>query len=671
MKVLRKTVGDVSYELHLVDTNEMLNRVFELLAEVDAVVVDLETSGLDKIHNDFIAGIALYIPDSDEAWYLSFGHGEGHNLTAEQLVTLIRVLETKIIIAYNSGFDMHFLYRVGLAQTARFEDVMTALMLLDENRHDKVDKRGLNYKLKDNARLYIDGSAADEQTELNNALKERGLKGAGNMWRLPAEKVYAYACMDVILTWRLRQFFMPFLEKWNQVDLYFEMNTFHRTLLRMERAGMLVDRNSMMAQTIEKNSRAGEILREIQTQAGFAINLNSSDQVRRYLGTSRADAATLEMLEENGDERAGKIQEYKWLSKGAGTFYKAYLKLSTLDGRVHPEFNLMGTDTGRLSCTKPNVQQVPRNSERYRIKDVFIAPEGYTFVQIDYAAVELRLACYFANQENMIIQFANGFDPHRYTAHKLFGVPLEQVTKYQRQVGKEANFSFTYGMGHMKAAAKLSSKLGKVLLIDRAYYEAYGKWKFGSPADRTWEEFIADIKALTPNYRVVDDAEVWDTNELSIHETRRILYAWRELYPSIVSNLKQHIEEASTFRPPPGALDSDEKHKYIQLEDGRVRHYIKGQNTFGAWNFRVQGTGAIVMRRALINIDREFPCTQDDLYIVASVHDSGIFYILTKKLSSILPRVVELMEDFPYHPALKVDVSIGRSWGELEDWKNE
>lgn len=613
----------------LIETTEQFERAIRRMEQTEVIVLDTETNGLYPYMSNRIIGISIYLPEYDESYYFPFRHGEGFNWPVDNIQYLHKALTQKIeYYGWNVKFDLHFLQVEGfpiLQNHIVYNDVMIALHMLDENRNDMADERGLNYKLKDNARLFLGAESAEAEDELVEEMKLRGIKGKDDMWKLPAYLVNKYAEDDVRLTWQLLQLFIPYLEKWSQLELFYEKCKYNSTILaRMENYGTPVDHEKINDHIQSNSVRVTELLESLRRKFGEKFNPNSPQQVSKALDTVNAKKATLSML---GDEDAEAIMEYKFRTKAEGTFYKPYLWYSAFDGKIHPTFNVTRTVTGRLSSSDPNLQQVPRFTEKYRVKEVFVAPKGYVLVQADYAQQELRLACNFSGQENMIALFEQGRDLHSYTAAYLFGIDeqwlIDEIkngnkkAKEFRHIGKTANFGFLYGMGVSKAALYLSENL----------------------------------KRNVPE-----------------KEAKKIVYGWRDLYPRFVTALQNCSTAADSLRNPDGtSARLDEGYKYYRLEDTSVRHYIKGQRPFTAWNYLIQGTGGMIMRKALLRIDKIFPIEQDEVIPAISVHDSVVAFVSEDVVDKSITMIKDAMENFPqYYPPMKVDIQIGKDWGNLE-----
>lgn len=598
------SLGEKQYRGILVETDQEMNLLLDCFYVEDYidVVLDLETTGLNCYLSDKIAGYALYFPLQNIAFYVPTRHAEGFNWNEDQIEGLKREIACPNyhIIGWNLNFDLQFLLHedVDIYRISWVEDVMFALHLLDENRRDQ----GLNYKLKDVARQFIDSEADKGERFLKEELAKRGIK-KGQMYQLPANLVAEYAMLDVINTWELRQFFMPYLEKWFVTDLYRELNDYlQHVIVRMESNGMHIDRNLCRTSINDVELQAKNCLQRIHELAGFNLNPNSPAQVSSWLKTKDATKQTLSALEET-DERAKLVQQYKFFTKAASTFYNPYLEWSKVDGKLHTTIHVIGTTTGRPSFSDPNLGQVPKKG-KYEVKKIFVAPEGYYLVQADYGQQELRLAAHNTNEKLLTDAFNNGIDPHQQTADHV-GITRNEAKNY--------NFATIYGAGARKLA--------------------------------------------------------WMTNDTE-ENAKKNLQRFDELYPNLRQFAWSYSDIAKLPRNPDGTIGG--KYHFIRLPDGRCRHY-NGNDApyYSAFNTLIQGTGAIIMRRALMKICDHFHPEQNLLIPAQQVYDSFIGYVRKDALDEVCAYIKLFMEDFDYNPKMVVDIEYGENWMELEQWQKD
>ena len=511
------------------------------------------------------------------------------------------LLKSEQIYGWNLKFDMHFLLAEGFKfyPETQWIDGMVLLHTLDENRYEK----GLNYKLKDVARQFINSKAADADIELHMELAKRGKKKGEMSW-LPSSLVWTYAVMDVILSYELIEYFIPFIRLWHQEALTNELADYLRVLMYIEHRGLKIDADLINRHIAETEVMAVKTLEAIREIAGQDFNPNSPQQVAKALGSTDARRATLLTMD---SELAKLIVQYKFLYKAVGTFYKPYLEFADEYGFVHPNMNIIGTVSGRLSASSPNIQQLPRKSEQYRVKQVLVAPEGYTIAQFDYKAQELRLAAHFAKETAIAAAFNEGRDPHQMTADSI-GIT--------RQTGKTLNFGLLYGMGAEKASTFLNVPLDEAKKLVPAWHALY-------PAFRQM------------HWRVIALAQLRRDRD---------------------GNPAQNDKDA---------------YNYLRLEDGRVRHYEGADAPyFSSWNTLIQGTGAIIMRRSLIRLFNRWGADQDDVIIATTVHDSVVLYIKDELLGEVIPEVKRIMEDFDqYNPRMEVECAVGKDWYSVRELK--
>lgn len=386
-------------------------------------VVDTETTGLMPYNGDSLVGVAVLI--GDRAGYFPFAHSPdlfcpSGNLSEGRLAGLLRALEGKRLIGYNTKFDLHFLCAAGMRPPPCIVDVMVGLHLVDENAP--------SFALKAQAdRLLGEGSGEED------ALKQMLGGDKGKIHTLPASAVYKYACQDVILTQRLRDFVPNDLG-----GLWEEYNDYCLCLFQMERAGLPVSE--------EQVCKAGTGLRldlfirqkMLDAAVGRHINAMSAAQLTRVFGTAKH--MELSTLRQPGAEDAAVI---KRIHKLLGAYYAPLTKYSS-GGVIHANFNPAGTISGRLSCSRPiNLQAIPRNGE-HRVRDVVVAPAGYKILEMDYAQAEIRVATHYAKCKGMHEILRSGGDMHSKTASQ---------TGLDRDTAKRLNFAVIYGVGAAKLAA--------------------------------------------------------------------------------------------------------------------------------------------------------------------------------------------------------------------------
>lgn len=620
----------------IVQSQADINQLKDRLSREPIIVVDTETNGLNPFKGDRIVGIAFYFPNADESYYLptqhdmtnSRGYKNIRPLDYVDLIGFVGDWPYKNVIMFNSKFDLHMLEADGWTNPCNIEDVMIAAHLLNENEdlsNGKGNPQTPNYRpqtkgaytLKRLAKKYLGRDRVQAETNLEMAAQSLSLDAKADIWRLPLDIVAAYAEDDVRLTWELREFYMPALERWGLYDLYVRRNAFIlKVLIRMEHNGMRVN-----PQTIAEHQATIEPRME-ELQAKYPnINLGSPKQVLQVLQTVGYDVEdtsvwTLQELagDEDGDQFAKDVLAYRNLKKADSTYYKPYLELRDVNNVVHYNFNLLIT-SGRLGCQGPNMQQVPRTSERYAVKEVFEFSSGYTGVEIDYSQLELRLAVHYAREETMRRMMNAGEDLHQFTADQL------GITRYQ---GKTANFGLLYGMGPEKAARQFKTNLEESKRIHAGWHSQYPAFRQAlnnaQALARQWRDHEGNPGGKFQYVRLADG------RCRRFHEFTRYPFWWV-------------TKDNWGRKDPPYSA---------------------------AWNFIVQGTAAMITEISLLRIAERFP-DNNEVRLLLTVHDSVIMEIRDDLVDEYLPIIANLMTDHDFNPRLEVDIKTSKTtWKDMK-----
>lgn len=461
----------------LVNTVEELDRVKPLLLACTDPVVDTETTGLCIFGNatrpqDKVIGIA--IDDGREAYYFPFRHLQGVNLPMECMAFFKSYLSNlnRTYGGFNYPFDLHIMEASDSIPIApNFEDALLAVHLLNENEE--------TFKLKPLCDKYGIGDGSLQESILEDKVYEecqrmglecsRSPRAANNvksmMYVLPPEDVEPYACDDVRLTRQLLDLVKPALQHYGLYDIWKQVNYYSYIVTLMEHKGMMVDVDLITQYQKEAEEHAKNAKERLNAAAGCELNPNSSKKVCEFLGVKSSAAEQLQILVDaggEGAERAKLVQEARgWLSVDS-RYYTPYLSLIDPNNTLHCSLNLIGTYTGRLSCSNPNLQAVAKATEVFKVKDVFVARPGYTMIQADYKQAEMRLVTHYTKDKTMRELIEADADLHTATAEML-GIP--------RNAAKRINFSVIYGIGYKHLAENLRVEQE----VARDYLERYHK----------------------------------------------------------------------------------------------------------------------------------------------------------------------------------------------------
>ena len=391
-----------------------------------------------------------------------------------------------------------------------------------------------------------------------------------------------------------------------------------KVLAEMEYQGVLVDKNMLEEYSVDLTEKVDTLMKEIWNFAGREFNVNSPKQLGEVLfeelklpvikKTKSGYSTDVDVLEKLKLEHPiiEKILEYRTLSKLKATYVDGMLPLINENtGRIHAKFNQTVTATGRISCTEPNLQNIPIRTELGKgLRKIFVAPEGYTFIDADYSQIELRVLSHIADDATMIEAFKNGDDIHAITASQVFGVPLEEVTKQMRSEAKAVNFGIVYGISDFGLATNIGTSRKKAKAYIETYFEKY------------------------PNIKKYMDGEIEKCKEEGFVET---LWGRRRYVPEIKSN------------------------------NFNVRQF--GERV--AMNAPIQGTAADIIKIAMINVQKELEEKKLKSKLILQVHDELVIEAENSEIEQVKELLIRCMENvMELNVPLKVEAETGSNWYE-------
>lgn len=320
------------------------------------------------------------------------------------------------------------------------------------------------------------------------------------------------------------------------------------------------------------------------------------------------DEEVLEELKYKGEKIAEYLLDYRKLTKLQSTYVEALPKLADRNGRIHTTFNQTGTATGRLSSNDPNLQNIPaRSDEGARIREGFVAREGYTLASFDYSQIELRVLASVSKDENLIKAYNNDLDLHDLTARKIFALNNEdEVTREMRSVAKIVNFSIIYG----KTAFGLAKELGISQSDAKLYIERY---------------FAEYPKVKQLETKIIEDAE-----KIGYVET---IYGRKRRIPELKSNNKN----------------------------------LRNAGERMAVNTVIQGSAADILKIVMVKLYKELK-GNEEIFMNLQVHDELVFEIRTDKVDFYMDKIKNIMETSVVLPEvkLKVNGAYGNNWSETK-----
>ena len=449
------------------------------------VAFDTETSALDAMRAELV-GISL-ATGPNQACYIPLTHG-GTDMFAEKpqqidraaaLARLKPLLESDAVlkIGQNAKYDLNVMARYGIA-VAPLDDTMVMSFDLDAGRGE--DGIGGGHGMDELAARHLG----------HTTLAFKDVCGTGKkaipFGEVPLDRATEYAGEDADVTWRLHALLRSRLSSEGATRVYERVDRpLVPVVAQMERHGIKVDRERLASLSATFAAEIAKLEGEIHTLAGQEFTIGSPKQLGEILfdklgykggkkgktGQYSTDQSVLERLAGEGAEMATKVLEWRQLSKLRSTYTEALQAAINPDtGRVHTSYSLVGAQTGRLSSTEPNLQNIPIRTELGRqIRDAFVAESGNVILAADYSQIELRLAAHMADVPALKEAFAEGQDIHARTALEMFG----EVNRDTRGRAKTINFAILYGISRWGLAGRLGVSSDEAqAMIDR-YFERF------------------------------------------------------------------------------------------------------------------------------------------------------------------------------------------------------
>jgi DNA polymerase I len=581
------------------------------LAAAPLVSFDTETDSLDYMRAR-IVGLSLAIAPG-EAAYVPLGHdyaGAPQQLDRDQVLTALKPwIEDAALpkLGHHLKFDTHILANYGIELRGQRYDSMLESYVLNSvaTRHD----------MDSTAEKYLGIKTIHYEDVAGKGAKQITFN------QVDVDRATEYAAEDADVTLRLHQAIWPQIEALPRLKSLYETieQPLVAVLYRMERAGVLVDRALLKAQSHELAARMLELQAQAHAEAGGPFNVDSPKQLQEILfgklglpvlrKTPTGQPSTAEdVLEELAHSFAlpRLILEYRGVAKLKSTYTdKLPEQIDDETGRIHTSYHQGVAATGRLSSSDPNLQNIPiRTQEGRRIRQAFVAPPHHSLVAADYSQIELRIMAHLSGDATLLKAFAEDRDVHQATAAEVFDIPLAEVGPDQRRSAKAINFGLIYGMSAFGLARQLGIGRGDAQRYVDLYFERY------------------------PGVKRYMDETRNQAREAGFVETA---FGRRLYLPEIRSRnqaLRQYAERSAINAP-------------------------------------MQGTAADIIKRAMIEVDGWLQSSRAPARLIMQVHDELVLEVADEAIDGIVPKVRDSMaRAAELAVPLKVDIGVGRNWDE-------
>mgnify|MGYP005812239965 CR=1 FL=1 len=607
-----------SYQLDtvVVDTPEALRDLARVLEAAPLFSLDTETTGINSLRAGLV-GISLAVRPG-QGYYIPVGHTTGERqLPLVQVIAALRPAMAdprKPKIGQNLKFDLEMLERNGLEVTPLTFDAMLAEFLRDPASR--------NLGLKEMAEHYLDVSMTHIEELIGHG------KGQITMAEVPVSVAAPYAAADAEVVLKLKPILEQKLEQNGATRLFNEVEMpLVSVLAAMERAGIGLDVPFLKQMSVELAGRMSAIETQIHEACGGPFNINSTQQLskvlfetlklqppdRRKKTSSGHYSTSAEVLEELRGQHpvVDMVLEYRELAKLRSTYVDALPEEIDPDtGRVHTSFSQTGSVTGRLASSDPNLQNIPTRTELgHAIRQAFVAGPDNVLLSVDYSQIELRILAHMSGDEAMREAFRRGQDIHSTSVAAVYGIPLSQVTRDMRRLGKSINFGLVYGM----SAFGLSRYAGITLAEAEDFVKAYFKQFPGV------KRYLDGIRLLASRQGYVET-----------------LLGRRRYFPNLASPSNMNT----------AARNREERE---------------------AINAPIQGTAADIMKLAMVGLPPALKAAHNPSRLLLQVHDELVLEVPADVMEETAGLVQQVMEHaYELSIPLETEAKFGTNWGNMQ-----
>jgi len=590
-------------------TKKEFEALLDRLSRAEVTAIDTETTSLNYMQAE-IVGISVAIV-SNEAYYIPLMHeydGVPNQLDREYVLQKLKPwLEDKEAkkIGHNLKYDSHIFANHGIELNGTDFDSMLESYVLNST--------ATRHNLNAVAKRYLNLDTTSYEDVAGKGAKQIGFN------QVSLEDAIHYAAEDADVSFQLHQTLHPKLMEINSLaKLYTDIEApLLKVLQTIERNGVLIDESMLEKQSDQFAITLKELESKAYSLAGAEFNLNSPKQLQEILydklslpilkKTPKGQPSTAESVLQRLAEDFPIVQtilNYRTTAKLKTTYTdKLPLMVNQDTGRVHTSYHQAVTATGRLSSSDPNLQNIPiRTVEGRRIRQAFIAPKGFQILAADYSQIELRIMAHNSQDPGLLDAFQAGLDIHQATAAEIFAVDLQSVSAEQRRSAKAINFGLIYGM----SAFGLTRQLGITRGDAQEYIELYF--------------------ARYPQVKIYMDAIRNQARESGFVET---VFGRRLYLPDIDSRNYQRRQYAER----------------------------------SAINAPMQGTAADIIKKAMIDLERQLVEESIDAKIIMQVHDELVLEVKDNSVDAVSELVTEAMgKAADLDVVLKVDLGVGENW---------
>ena len=619
---------NIEQNYNLITKLSDLQNLIDECIKCGVIAVDTETDSINAVQANLV-GVSISTKPGT-AYYIPLRHIENsvpllidekldqkdkiEQINFDSAINLLKkILEDPSIIkvGHNIKYDMLVFSqkRNGSINLYPVHDTMCMSYVNDANRY--------SHKLDSLAKDFF-----DHETIKYDDVCGRGAKQV-TFDKIHPNDVLNYAAEDADFCLRIFLALKEelFISKLNSVYERIERPLIN-VIANMEKEGILIDKSTLNALSIEFQDKLTLLQKKIYELCGEEFNIASPKQLGEILfeklnlpqdkksktGNYSTSISVLEELSTKGFEIADLIIEWRTLSKLKSTYTDALQEsINKQTKRVHTSYSMASASTGRLASTNPNLQNIPiRTSDGRRIREAFIARDGYKLISADYSQIELRLMAHAANETEMIKAFNENVDIHSQTASKVFGIPIEDLDSEIRRSAKAINFGIIYGISAFGLSKQLSCSQSEAKNFIESYFDQFPKIK-------------SYMDAMIEN-----------------------------------AKMKGYVETFFGRRIPIKGINS---------KNFQERSFAERQSI----NAPIQGSAADIIKRAMIKIHNVFQEKNIESKMLLQVHDELVFECPKDEINTVSNLIKKEMEQANL-PLFPLNIPIVVDFGEADNW---
>ena len=619
---------NIEQNYNLITKLSDLQNLIDECIKCGVIAVDTETDSINAVQANLV-GVSISTKPGT-AYYIPLRHIENslpllidekldqkdkiEQINFDSAINLLKkILEDPSIIkvGHNIKYDMLVFSqkRNGSINLYPVHDTMCMSYVNDANRY--------SHKLDSLAKDFF-----DHETIKYDDVCGRGAKQV-TFDKIHPNDVLNYAAEDADFCLRIFLALKEelFISKLNSVYERIERPLIN-VIANMEKEGILIDKSTLNALSIEFQDKLTLLQKKIYESCGEEFNIASPKQLGEILfeklnlpqdkksktGNYSTSISVLEGLSTKGFEIADLIIEWRTLSKLKSTYTDALQEsINKQTKRVHTSYSMASASTGRLASTNPNLQNIPiRTSDGRRIREAFIARDGYKLISADYSQIELRLMAHAANETEMIKAFNENVDIHAQTASKVFGIPIEDLDSETRRSAKAINFGIIYGISSFGLSKQLSCSQSEAKNFIESYFDQFPKIK-------------SYMDAMIEN-----------------------------------AKMKGYVETFFGRRIPIKGINS---------KNFQERSFAERQSI----NAPIQGSAADIIKRAMIKIHNVFQEKNIESKMLLQVHDELVFECPKDEINTVSNLIKKEMEQANL-PLFPLNIPIVVDFGEADNW---